>query len=157
MQINFLPWCKRPVRCDLCGIMGSSAQWHKSPVDRRRAPAPDSDTPSRLNPKCFRMSSWMSWWSFFLNMKKIMSVPATSVWWSQLTLARNAQSPTSPSTRDGARMSSFELDLDDTVSAQKSDRSGRSGRHDKQNTRKVVESGKTQQECWEPVSDGKMG
>ena len=40
----------------------------------------------------------------------------------------NAQSPTSPSTRDGARMSSFELDLDDTVSAQKSDRSGRSGR-----------------------------
>lgn len=42
----------------------------------------------------------------------------------------NARSSTSPSSRDGARMSSFDLDMDDMVSAQsmKSDRSGRSGR-----------------------------
>ena len=45
---------------------------------------------------------------------------------------RNARSSTSPSSRDGARMSSFDLDMDDMVSAQsmKSDRSGRSGRLD---------------------------
>lgn len=42
----------------------------------------------------------------------------------------NVRSPTSPSSRDGARMSSFDLDMDDMVSAQsiRSDRSGRSGR-----------------------------
>eukprot|EP00435_Cladocopium_sp_Y103_P069470 s320_g33.t1 len=42
----------------------------------------------------------------------------------------NARSSTSPSSRDGARMSSFDLDMDDMVSAHsmKSDRSGRSGR-----------------------------